>query len=85
MSKKIAIRLFPSKVSICLVTLAFVVLKLTGVVSWSWLWVLSPVWIYLGAVLLLSLIVYSFVAILVLLPIKVRMRRDLRNRLDRVD
>ena len=85
MSKKIAIRLFPSKVSICLVTLAFVVLKLTGVVSWSWLWVLSPVWIYRGAVLLLSLIVYSFVAILVLLPIKVRMRRDLRNRLDRVD
>lgn len=29
----------------CMVTLAFVVLKLTGYVSWSWFWVLSPLWI----------------------------------------
>lgn len=26
-------------------TVAFVVLKLTGVVAWSWWWVLSPLWI----------------------------------------
>ncbi len=26
-------------------TLIFAVLKLTGNISWSWLWVLSPVWI----------------------------------------
>ena len=32
----------------------FVVLKLTGVIAWSWLWVLSPWWISL---LLLFLIV----------------------------
>ena len=25
----------------------FLVLKLAGVVSWSWLWVLSPLWISL--------------------------------------
>jgi uncharacterized membrane protein len=24
---------------------AFVVLKLTGVINWSWLWVLAPFWI----------------------------------------
>lgn len=24
---------------------AFVVLKLTGVIGWSWWWVMSPVWI----------------------------------------
>lgn len=26
-------------------TVAFVVLKLTGVIAWSWWWVLSPIWI----------------------------------------
>jgi len=30
----------------------FVVLKLTGVISWSWWWVLSPFWIPLGIVIL---------------------------------
>lgn len=25
--------------------IVFIVLKLTGVISWSWLWVLSPIWI----------------------------------------
>lgn len=28
-----------------LLTIVFIVLKLTGVISWSWLWVLSPIWI----------------------------------------
>lgn len=28
-----------------LLTISFIVLKLTGVISWSWLWVLSPIWI----------------------------------------
>jgi hypothetical protein len=28
-----------------LLTILFVVLKLTGVILWSWLWVLSPLWI----------------------------------------
>lgn len=27
--------------------IVFVVLKLTGVIAWSWLWVLSPWWISL--------------------------------------
>ena len=25
--------------------IAFIVLKLTGVIAWSWLWVLAPLWI----------------------------------------
>ncbi len=29
-------------------TLIFVVLKLTGAVSWPWVWVLSPLWISLA-------------------------------------
>jgi hypothetical protein len=28
-----------------LLTIVFVVLKLTGVISWSWVWVVSPLWI----------------------------------------
>lgn len=28
-----------------LLTVAFVVLKLTGYIGWSWWWVLSPIWI----------------------------------------
>lgn len=28
-----------------LLTIAFIVLKLTNVITWSWVWVLSPLWI----------------------------------------
>ena len=28
-----------------LLALLFITLKLTGVIAWSWLWVLSPLWI----------------------------------------
>lgn len=28
-----------------LLTILFIGLKLTGVIAWSWLWVLSPLWI----------------------------------------
>ena len=44
------------KMGICSVLgLIFVTLKLTGVIAWSWLWVLLPFWgpIALGLVLLL--------------------------------
>lgn len=28
-----------------LLALVFIVLKLTDVIAWSWIWVLSPIWI----------------------------------------
>ena len=28
-----------------LLTVAFIVLKLCGVITWSWVWVVSPIWI----------------------------------------
>lgn len=28
-----------------LLTIVFITLKLCGVITWSWLWVLSPIWI----------------------------------------
>ena len=39
-----------------LLTIAFIVLKLTGVIDWSWWWVLAPVWIGFAFVLALFLI-----------------------------
>ena len=34
-------------------TIVFVVLKLVGVIAWSWWWVLSPLWISFGLWLVL--------------------------------
>ncbi len=34
-----------------MLTIAFIVLKLTGTIAWSWLWVLSPMWIPAAAIL----------------------------------
>lgn len=28
-----------------LLTIVFIVLKLTGIIAWSWWWVLAPLWI----------------------------------------
>lgn len=28
-----------------LLTIVFITLKLTGYITWSWVWVLSPIWI----------------------------------------
>lgn len=38
----------------------FVTLKLTHIITWSWLWVLSPIWIY--AILLLILFVIAVIS-----------------------
>lgn len=43
-----------------LLTIVFIVLKLTGVIRWSWLWVLSPIWISMGVWIILLAIVALF-------------------------
>jgi|SRR5687767_14285915 len=35
-----------------LLTIAFIVLKLCNIISWSWLWVLAPTWIPLALAIL---------------------------------
>ena len=45
------------KMLISMLTFAFVVLKLVGVISWSWLWVLSPLWVAL--LLIVGIIVFG--------------------------
>ena len=39
-----------------LLTIVFIVLKLCGVIKWSWLCVLSPIWIPLALVMVILLI-----------------------------
>lgn len=46
-----------------LLTIAFIVLKLTGYIAWSWWWVLSPLWIGLAVAVLIFLIVVAVVAL----------------------
>lgn len=38
-----------------MLTIVFVVLKLTEVIDWSWWWVLSPLWIGLALFLVITL------------------------------
>lgn len=50
-----------SGIGICgVLTIVFIVLKLVGVINWSWLWVLCPLWINI----LLTVIVLIIIAII---------------------
>lgn len=59
-----------------LLTIVFIVLKLTGVIAWSWLWVLSPIWISL--LLWLVIVAIVIVVALILRPKGKRKFTDLR-------
>ena len=39
--------------------LVFVVLKLNNLIDWSWVWVLSPLWI--SAILIIALVILSLI------------------------
>lgn len=62
-----------------LLTVAFIVLKLTGVIAWSWWWVLSPLWISAGLV-----IAVLAVAGVVFLIIHLMDKRDSNRRRNRI-
>jgi hypothetical protein len=40
-----------------LLTLLFIGLKLCGVIAWSWLWVLAPLWIPVAVAVVICVIV----------------------------
>lgn len=42
-----------------LLTIAFIVLKLTNYIAWSWWWVLSPIWISVLIALVIFAIVFA--------------------------
>lgn len=43
-----------------LLAVAFIVLKLCGVIAWSWWWVLSPIWLPIAVILVLGLVFAFF-------------------------
>lgn len=45
-----------------LLTIAFIVLKLCGVISWSWVWVLAPLWIDLVIAIFLIIAMVLIIA-----------------------
>ena len=47
-----------------LLTILFIALKLTGVIAWSWWWVLSPLWI--GAIITAVVLLIALGVLLVL-------------------
>jgi hypothetical protein len=46
-----------------ILTIIFITLKLIGVIEWSWVWVLSPIWI--GAIFYVGIFALFFVVALV--------------------
>ncbi len=48
-----------------LLTIVFIVLKLTHYIDWRWRWVLAPIW---GAAALTILFFVAFVALAIVLP-----------------
>lgn len=54
---------FSAKIS-GMLTMMFIVLKVTGAIQWSWFWILAPTWIPL-AILIAIVIVAILVSILV--------------------
>lgn len=48
-----------------LLAIVFIVLKLVGIIKWSWLWVLAPIWgplAVVGAILIFVAILAAIVA-----------------------
>lgn len=47
-----------------LLTIAFIVLKLTKVIDWSWWWVLSPLWIGVVLFIVLGILFILFMSVI---------------------
>ena len=41
-----------------ILTVVLLVLKVVGVITWAWLWVLSPLWIFSTILILVIIIVF---------------------------
>lgn len=41
-----------------LLQIVFIVLKLCGVIHWTWFWVFAPLWVEIAILVLVALIIY---------------------------
>ena len=53
-----------------LTQIVFIVLKLLNKISWNWVWVLSPIWIYFGLSALMCLVAFVIVIIQAILEVR---------------
>ena len=53
-----------------LAQIVFVVLKLLNKISWNWVWVLSPVWLYFGISAFMCLVAFFIVLIQAILEVR---------------
>ena len=51
-------------------TIIFVILKLIGVIKWSWVWVLAPLWISVCLSLIIYLIGLLIIGIIAIIKLK---------------
>jgi hypothetical protein len=47
-----------------MLTIVFIILKLTNYIDWPWVWVLSPIWITLSVGAIILLIVFLLVILI---------------------
>ncbi len=45
-----------------LLTIVFIILRLVGVITWSWIWVLAPLWISAALVVLFIMVAAIVIA-----------------------
>lgn len=38
-----------------IILIIFIILKLIGIIHWNWLWVVSPVWISFGLIIIIGI------------------------------
>lgn len=46
-----------------LLTIVFIIMKLMNYITWSWIWVLSPLWISFGA----ACVIFTLIAIIAII------------------
>ena len=60
----------------------FIILKVTGQLTWPWLWVLSPLWITLSLMIVVVLLSIILVIIMALLDYWEERKRNVKRRRD---
>lgn len=61
---KTKIDIFNTSLIVPLLTILFIGLKLTNYITWSWLWVLSPIWI---SAILTLIIIFAIIILYILI------------------
>jgi len=60
-------------------TLLFITLKLTKVIDWSWWWVMSPMWILFGFILMIILAISVFLGTIVVVNVLIEKHNSTKH------